>query len=227
MKHKNLPRRLAGRQVFPTCLLTLLLVGGCLLPSPSLAHKLRVFAWITGDTVTVESSFSGGRTLVKGTVVVQDASTGASLVQGTTDEQGNFSFSLREAVKGPGISLRIVVAGGEGHQNEWILKPEEYQVTAASSVPEAIKTPQSDQTAAPAKDSIAPPVTGAVATPPSTITREELVSILDERLEAKLAPLRRSLAQAAEHRPQFTDILGGIGYIIGIAGILAWMKSKK
>lgn len=208
-------------------LFTLVLTGSCLVPGLSLAHKLKVFAWVSGDTVTVESSFSGGRTLVKGMVDVQDAGTGATLVQGQTDEQGVFSFSLQGTVKPPATTLRIVVSGGEGHQNEWILKPEAYQIQAATNTPDTATAAQPEQLTVREKETTSLLAASSPAGQPATFSRDELTTILDEQLEAKLAPLRRSLAQAQERGPRLTDILGGIGYIIGIAGIIAWMKSKK
>lgn len=208
-------------------LLALLITMGCLFPGLSFAHKLKVFAWVSGDTVTVESSFSGGRTLVRGMVDVQDAGTGATLFQGQTDEQGVFSFSWRETVKVPGTTLRIMVSGGDGHQNDWLLKPEEYQPPSGKTSPDTASVPQPDK-----QEPSAPAITPPRESPPTTsqlpaVSREELTNLLDERLEAKLAPLRRSLAQAEERGSQFTDILGGMGYIFGIAGIIAWMKRKK
>lgn len=220
-----------NRHILASFLLGLILAGTCLYPTPALAHKLRVFAWVSNDTVTVESSFSGGRTLIEGAVEVQDATTGATLLRGKTDNKGVFTFSLREAIKQPGASLRIVVAGGEGHQNEWLLKPEDYLTTTDSSgsvKAETKEQPSQNSQLAQTPESAKTGAATKIGASALTIgDREELAKILDERLEAKLAPLRRSLAQTEEHRPQFTDILGGIGYLIGIAGIIAWTKSRK
>ena len=191
-------------------LFALLLIGFWLFPTLSQAHKIRVFAWIAGDTVTVESGFSGGRPLVQGSVDVQDTSTSASLLQGKTDAQGIFTFSLAETVKEKGMELRIIVSGGEGHRNEWLLQTGEDQDDVARS---------SDNTA------------GTSAAPEQTVSGQnssaELTRILDQLLEEKLAPIRRSLARTEEQQPGFTDILGGIGYLIGLAGIIAWMKSRR
>lgn len=191
-------------------LFALLLIGFLLFPALSQAHKIRVFAWIAGDTVTVESGFSGGRPLVQGSVDVQDTTTGASLLQGKTDAQGIFTFSLAETVKEQGMELRIIVSGGEGHRNEWLLLTGEEQDDVAR---------RSDNTA------------GTAAAPEQTVSEQnssaELTRILDQLLEEKLAPIRRSLARTEEQQPGFTDILGGIGYLIGLAGIIAWMKSRR
>ncbi len=191
-------------------LLSLFMACLWLFPAQSHAHKIRIFAWVAGDTVTVESAFSGGRPLVHGTVDVQNAATGISLLRGKTNGQGIFTFSLAKTVKGKGMALRIIVTGGEGHRNEWLLQTADYlqgagedknKTTGASPVPDQIS--------------------------PGPTDTETLTRILDQLLEEKLAPIRRSLAQAQDQTPKLTDILGGIGYLIGIAGIIAWMKSRK
>lgn len=188
------------------CLLIILL---CSFPTPAQAHQIRVFAWQTGDIVTVESEFAGGRPLVTGQVDVQHAATGTSLRQGQTNAQGLFSFSLAETVKAEETPLRIVVSGGDGHRNEWLLQPDGAQVSQ-----------KSDQAASTLP--LAELRVGA-----GSVSHEELTLILDQLLEQKLAPIRRSLAQSQEPQPRLTDILGGIGYLLGLAGIIAWMKSRK
>ncbi len=192
----------------PLLCLLIIILGS--FPSRAQAHQIRVFAWQTGDIVTVESELGGGRPLVTGQVDVQHATTGASLRQGRTNAQGLFSFSLAETLKAEETPLRIVVSGGEGHRNEWLLQPDGAQVSQ-----------QSDQAASTL------PAAELSVVPAGSVRHEELTLILDQLLEQKLAPIRRSLAQSQESQPGFTDILGGIGYLLGLAGIMAWMKSRK
>ena len=54
-----------------------------LLPCQVQAHKIHVFAWVSGDTITVESNFSKDRPLIKGKVTVQDNVSHAVLLEGT------------------------------------------------------------------------------------------------------------------------------------------------
>ncbi|MFH2124246.1 MAG: hypothetical protein ABIJ50_12290 [Pseudomonadota bacterium] len=209
-KNFNAPHCLMQRNLQALRILPLFMIALWLFPALSHAHKIRVFAWTAGDTVTVESSFSGGRPLVHGTVEVQDAATGITLLQGKTNEKGIFTFSLTETDQHKSTELRIIVSGGEGHRNEWLLPTE-----SARHDSEQKSSHTKESTPAPDKIS-----SGHNST-------EELTGILDQLLEEKLAPIRRSLAQAENQQPGLSDILGGIGYLIGIAGIIAWMKSKK
>ena len=96
------------------------------------AHKVTVFAWVEGDTVTVESKFSGGRRPKNAPVEVYD-SAGNLLLKGATDDQGIFSFTTPK--KAP---VTIVLLAGMGHRAEWILTEDDLQGndrTRAESTP--------------------------------------------------------------------------------------------
>ena len=55
------------------------------------AHKVTIFAWAEGNRVFTESKFSGGKRVKDGLVTVFD-SAGNQLLEGRTDENGEFSF---------------------------------------------------------------------------------------------------------------------------------------
>ena len=48
----------------------------------------------------------------------------------------------------------------------------------------------------------------------------------EKALDKKLAPVLRTLAEMQEQKIRLTDVLGGIGYIIGLVGIAAYFKRK-
>ena len=56
---------------------------------------------------------------------------------------------------------------------------------------------------------------------------EELKKLLQEVLKQELAPIRRSIAMANDRKPGFHDIIGGIGYLLGLAGLVAWLRNRK
>ena len=73
--------------------LVLLLFLGLTGPSPALAHKVYLFAWVEGDTVLVDAYFSKSKRVMGGKIEVMD-STGQKLLEGTTDDKGRFSFKI-------------------------------------------------------------------------------------------------------------------------------------
>jgi len=46
-------------------------------------------------------------------------------------------------------------------------------------------------------------------------------------VEEKVAPLRRILLDQQEKGPGMTEIFGGIGYLLGLAGLLAYARSRS
>lgn len=178
-----------------------------MLAGPCFAHKVRIFAWNEGDTIHTESKFSGGKAAQNATVTVIDTSTGAELIRGTTDKRGLFQFPIPETKS---EELDIIVNSGDGHKNHW-----RYEINP--TVNNSATTPEINQT----KLDVLPPPTSL------NLSQDQLTSLMDNLLESKLAPIRQQLAQLQEREPSIQDILGGIGYIIGLAGIAAYMKSRK
>ena len=188
------------------------------LSSPCFAHKVRIFAWQDGENIVTESKFSRGKSARNAEITVVETKTGKSLLSGKTDVDGLFTFPLPKINSN---ELKIIVDTGDGHKNSWIFNledsvPDDKNTTA--SQPEIRTSPQL-------------PTPSSVAESPEgihqTITASELTRIIEESLDKKLAPINRTLAANAEKGPSLQDILGGIGYIIGLAGIAAYMQSLK
>lgn len=49
---------------------------------------------------------------------------------------------------------------------------------------------------------------------------------LEKALDKKLAPIQRTLAEMQEQKVRMTDVLGGLGYIFGLAGVAAYVKAR-
>ena len=93
------------------------------------AHRVNLFAWVEGDTVHVESKFSGGKKVKVGKIIVVD-SQGTELLTGTADENGEFSFKVPEKT-----DLKIILIAGKGHRAEWTIAASEIQVPASRKKP--------------------------------------------------------------------------------------------
>lgn len=161
----------------------------------ALAHGVYIFAWVEGDTVCTDSYFSSKKKVKDGVVRVYDTS-GAVLLEGKTDDKGEYSFKL------PGKTpLRLVLEAGTGHQAEFLLGADEIEGFEEAPVP--------------------PPS-------PSQEDRDYIKRVVEEALDAKLKPITRALAKIQEDQgPGLTEVIGGIGYIIGIMGLALYFRSKK
>jgi len=51
--------------------------------------------------------------------------------------------------------------------------------------------------------------------------------VVEKIIVRELIPIKRKLAEGSEQKLTLRDILGGLGYIFGLAGIAAYFQSKK
>ena len=179
-----------------------------IIAGPCCAHKVRIFAWSEGNIIHTESKFSGGKSAQNSTITVIDSSTGAELLHGKTDKNGLFEFPVPNTAS---EELDIVINSGDGHKNHWL-----YQLNPTATLTKV--TP---------KQNLSTDKVITETSPSVHLTQEQLTDLINNLLEGKFAPIRRQLAQQQEQGPSLQDILGAIGYIIGLAGIAAYMKSKK
>lgn len=88
----------------------------------AIAHQLTVFAFVDAGEVVVEARFSSGRIPVEGTVRVMDAAE-TLVLETPLAEDGTARFPLDPETAAEG--LMIVVITSEGHENYWILTPQD------------------------------------------------------------------------------------------------------
>lgn len=206
----------------------------------ALAHRVNVFAYVEGDTVHMESYFNRSDRVHFGAVSVRNAATGQVYLTGKTDEQGNFAFPVPPEAKAQKADLRIVLQAGEGHQNDWVIKAEEYAgaATAAPSAPQPA-TPSAEATASPATSQAAPPAASPASGPQQAVVavtdrpcpdaaslRPMVEQAVEAAVEKKIAPIRKILLDEQEKGPGMIEIFGGIGWLVGLAGLAAYGKSR-
>ena len=205
--HRNCCHGKNGKLVF--FVLAIALTVFAVVVEPAAAHKVTVFAWVEGDTVHTESKFSGGRYAKQARIEVYDSS-GNQLLGGRTDDKGLFVF------KAPKFEdLQIVLMAGAGHRNEWVVKAEEF----SGQAPLGTKA-DSVQTHA------TPPLVGTSLPADLDLSREDLQRMIEAALDKKLQPVLHRLHQMDEG-PRLADIMGGIGYILGLVGLGAYIHYRR
>jgi len=184
----------------------------------SYAHKIRVFAWEDGGIIKTEVKFSGGRVAKNAIITVTSNQSQQELLTGATDNQGEFSFPIPQMAKDNKYDLKIIADSGDGHKNSWLLNAQDYL-----QLPDNIKQSPPATQPPPLQQKIQ----SAQVYPTHAMNEEQLKQIINSALDNKLAPIKRSLARQQDQKPSLQDILGGIGYILGLAGIAAYYKSKR
>lgn len=184
-------------------------LGLMMAASAAWAHGLNLFATAEGATIQGTLRYADGTPAI-GAPIIAYAPDGARIAEASTDATGRFEFQARLRCR-----HRLVGDAGQGHRGLFTV--------AAEDLPESLPAP-----GAPTPFQ-APPLTAgdlshmvsdADATPPD----------LDARVEAAVArqlrPLREQL-NGYETSIRIRDVMGGIGYVFGLAGILALLKSRK
>lgn len=175
--------------------------------SAAYAHKVYLFAWTEGDMIHTESYFGGNKKVQDGTIKVFD-SEGKELLNGRTNEKGEFSFKVPQIA-----DLKIVLESSMGHGAEYLFKRSEFSTDQVPAVEVTSDT-----------NTVEEPEVPLQVTAGQNSLRKEFEATLD----MKLKPIIRELAKLREDKgPGVTEIIGGIGYILGIMGIIAYMKSKN
>ena len=174
------------------------------------AHKVTIFAWAEGDRIHTESKFSGGKQVKDGAVTVFDR-TGKQLLAGRTDDQGAFAFQ-----KPPVAGVTVVLDAGAGHRNSWTLSAADLGFAEEG----AAQTPPASSVVAGEGDALPPSTAGG-------LRAEDVEVIVARQLEEKLRPLIRMVAANQERGPTASEIFGGIGYIVGLVGLGAYLRYRK
>jgi nickel transport protein len=171
--------------------------------TPACAHKLYVFAVVEGKTIHGEAYFRGHLPAQQAAVRVL-APNEAVLGETKTDAEGKFAFEAAER-----CDHKLVVDAGDGHV-------ESFTVSAAE-LPASLPLPPGEGR----REAIARPL----STSPDLTQREssgfapaESPAADTAAIQAQIVQLRREL-QAFQQETRWHDVLGGIGYIVGLMGL--------
>ena len=171
------------------------------------AHKVNIFAYVEGDKVYSESYFNDGKKCIDSKIEVFD-NQGNKLLEGLTDKEGEFSFE----VPSEDGDLKIVLTASMGHRAEYTISTDELS-SAAGLIKEEPEEPVS-----------------LISPETSLVDLKEIQSIIEDTLDEKLKPIMREMIEikkSQEDKISPTEIIGGMGYIIGIFGIVAYFLSRK
>jgi len=190
---------------------------------PALAHKVTIFAWVEGDTVHTQSKFSGGKK-VKGAPVLVFDPEGNQLLEGKTDEKGEFSFK----VQGKKTDLKVVLKASMGHMAEWKIPAEEITAVADVSRSSTAEVGVKAATEEAARLSTDVKASRELSVPTAvSLGRQELQDLIDESLDRKLAPIVNMLTDSLDRGPRVTEVIGGIGYIFGLVGMALYFANRR
>jgi nickel transport protein len=206
----------------PSGLLILALLGGIAHAAPAAAHSVFVFAGVTDHAIEGEVYFRGGTPArdAKVTLVGPD---GETLGNTTTDEKGEFTFSVRVR-----CDHKLIADVGEGHRAEFTVSAEELPddlpapggTGSPSAKPSGEAEPASPEQ--PAHDAAPPASNESLRTKPNA---ESLKADL-QALQRQIARLQKDLNRS-QSELRLRDILGGLGYILGMMGLVFYFLGVR
>ena len=186
------------------------------------AHKAVIFAWVEGDTVFTQSKFSRGRKAVNSIVVVYDTD-GNQLLDGKTDKNGEFSFTVPKK-----SALKVVLKASMGHLAEWTIPAKEILAAVGNVGHSPMENAPDEGSKETSEDSATVKTKAADSIPAHVyLERQALQQMIDKSLDKKLAPITNMLAKSMDREPGITEILGGIGYILGLVGIALYVANRR
>lgn len=183
------------------------------LSTEALAHKVNLFVYAEGDEVYVEGYFVDGKKAQNSKVQVF-SSDGALLLEGVTDDEGQYRFPVPQKT-----DLKIIMNAGMGHQSEYVLSASE------------LGSPAEDSQASTELDHSlveqnAPQQENTHQTENMALNNQELEAVISKAVNEAIKPLVRELS-ASQEKASLSGIVGGVGYILGILGLFAFFKARQ
>lgn len=192
------------------CILTPLLLVLALGISPSRAHKVVAAAYVEGPTVEGEVGFSNGD-MVPDAKVEVFSSGGEKLLETLTDGDGYFIFEATRR-----IDHVIKVNLGAGHVAEVVVTADELPSTLAGAPTTSAASP-TEQTRVASQQSQASL---------SSFSGRDIEAMVARAVAKEIRPLQKRII-AYENKVRWNDILGGLGYILGLTGIVFFFLARK
>ena len=178
-------------------ILTVILITFC--TSESWAHKFKCFATFEDGKISGYAWFSAGTRPVS-VPIIASGPDGAVLYSGTTTPNGEFSFSPNATV-----DHLIKVNAGEGHVASFTVYADDLlELTAIVSRDPAVS----------------PEAAIVETTANSAVNSLDIAneSTIIKAVTKEIGKLRRDL-DAFKERQRMQDVIGGVGYLFGVAGI--------
>lgn len=186
-----------------------ILLSAAAAPQSGAAHELSVFAYVEGRSIQGEV-FVGDGAAIANAKVTAFGPRAQKLAEAVTDGDGHFSLEAPFR-----CDYRLVVDGGEGHLAEYSVSadelPNDLPPLAASPPKAAVGEGTTTSSHPPHEES---------AHGHSSVGGEL------ESLRKQVIELRKDLA-AFQQEIRFRDLLGGIGFILGLTGVASYFLAAR
>jgi nickel transport protein len=202
---------------------TALMIAIVFFAEVAFAHKIHIYAWVKGDTVYTQS-YAGGKKAVKnGKILVLDNDEN-TILTGMTNSKGEFSFKIPKESE-----LKVVIDDGMGHRAHWTIPIDEVRNVEHKHEHEVKET---DAMPVPTRQNKVQKQEAVVMVnhlQSPCLSSEELKKVVERVVDKKMKVVVAKFDKAMKDNSEstITDILGGIGYILGLVGIGAYFNYRR
>lgn len=191
---------------------------------PAYAHRIVSYAYTEGDEIVVEGAYGNGNPVKDCKVIVYDSQENV-VYEGRTNSQGIAKFKVSNR-----SDLRIILDSETGHKSEYIIKEENLPEIKSENKVSSNKEDSSNQQITQVNNSVEESeveTTGISEDRLRKIIQEEVSEELSGELSTDIAAIKQRLVRLEEKKgPGVVEILGGLGYIMGLMGIGLYFKTK-
>lgn len=189
------------------------------------AHNINVFAMSDGNTIEGYVYFTGGSRAQHAHIELRDK-TGQTLFSSAADEQGSFALHVSHRT-----DYVVFTDTGDGHVAKFKLYANEFAENLPLASPSDLITVSKLETPIPdhavsKPDARTSKTTRSTALDLSTLSQDELAGLINRAVARQIGPLRQEV-NAYRNDVRMSDVMGGIGVIIGIFGVCAWVVARR
>jgi nickel transport protein len=187
------------------------------------AHGLKALVTVEGTSLMGSAHLTPRRPLRHATVTVTDAD-GNVLATTTTDDEGQFQVEAKQRV-----DHRIIVDGGDGHVATYTVRadelPDSLLPRPSTPLPQA---GEGSERLSPLPPAPLPPAGEGSnkALPTLPVPDADWRTFIDQSIARQVRPLREQL-DAYQEKIWWHDVLGGIGYILGLGGLAFGLSERR
>lgn len=185
-----------------------------------LAHTLRIFATPDGEQIKGYCFMSGGSRLEGVKVDVKDAE-GKPVFALFTDKNGEFAFK-----PSTGADYTFHVDTGDGHAADCKVTAAELKGIVPAGATAEAKGKEDDSEAGSDAAGDEAPSSSYTVSADDMVGIDDIRKVVAEEVSSQIAPLREQLDRY-QNKIHFSDIIAGIGYILGIAGITFYLLATR
>lgn len=215
--------------LIPTRLFAWLLITLVMLPlNPAQAHNLNVFAMSNGDQITGYVYFTGGTRAKQAKIELHlghNDTEAQVLASSIADAQGNFTFSVSHRA-----DYTVFTDTGDGHVAKFKLYADDFAenlpIAEANSSITVTELNLAQEATVPASNEPNEIINASLSDDLKSLSRDELTELINHAVARQIGPLREEV-NSYRNDVRMSDVMGGIGVIMGIFGLAALIVARR